>query len=125
MKTVEDYVEIRRAYFVEGKSIRQIHRELGVARETVRKALIHPEPEPYQLSEEHPAPVFGEYRARIEELIKERNTLPRKQRHTGKKIYQKLQVGGVSREPGTCSKLCQSTAPGPEEQNSLYSLRIR
>jgi DNA-binding transcriptional regulator LsrR (DeoR family) len=46
---VEDYAEIRRAYFVEGKSIQQIHRELGVARETVLKALIHPEPELYQL----------------------------------------------------------------------------
>ena len=49
MKTVEDYTRIRKAYFVEGKSIRGIHRELGVARETIRKAIVHPEPEPYQL----------------------------------------------------------------------------
>ena len=100
MKTVEDYAEIRRAYFVEGKSIRQIHRELGFARETVRKALIHPEPEPYQLSEERPAPVLGDYRERIQELIEESDTLPRKQRYTGKKIYQILQSEGYQGSAG-------------------------
>ena len=40
MKTVEDYEQIRKAFFVEGQSIRAIHRELQVDRETIRKAIV-------------------------------------------------------------------------------------
>ena len=39
MKQVEDYEAIRRAYFIDHKSIRAIHRELGYDRETIRKAI--------------------------------------------------------------------------------------
>ncbi len=36
---MEDKEEIRRAYYIKGKSIRQIHRETGHHRHTIRKAL--------------------------------------------------------------------------------------
>ncbi len=39
MINVEKREEIRRAFYVEGKKIRQIGRELGISRRTVRKAL--------------------------------------------------------------------------------------
>ena len=39
MIIVEDKEEIRRAYYIKGKSIRQIHRETGHHRRTIRKAL--------------------------------------------------------------------------------------
>ena len=39
MLTVEKYERIRRAYYIEEKSIRQIERELGHSYWTVRKAL--------------------------------------------------------------------------------------
>jgi len=41
MKTVEDYEQIRRAFFVEGLSIREIHRRLGIARKTIHKQVEH------------------------------------------------------------------------------------
>jgi hypothetical protein len=46
MKTVEDYEQIRRVFFVEGLSIRAIHRQLKVDRETIRKAIVQPAPQP-------------------------------------------------------------------------------
>lgn len=66
MKTVEDYEQIRRAFFVEGLSIRAIHRQLQVDRETIRKAIVQPAPQPYQLSQGRPAPVLGTYKKRIQ-----------------------------------------------------------
>jgi hypothetical protein len=39
MITVNEKEEIRRAHYIEGKSIRQIQREMGYHRETIRKAL--------------------------------------------------------------------------------------
>ena len=69
MLTVHDYERIRRAYYIEKKSIRQIGRELGHSYWTVRKALDASEPEPYQLSQPKVAPVLGPYKAQIEQLL--------------------------------------------------------
>lgn len=84
MLTVHDYERIRRAYYIDKKSIRQIGQELRHSYWTVRKALDAPAPEPYQLSEPRAAPVLGPYKAH----------LPRKQRYTSKKIYQLIREAG-------------------------------
>ena len=39
MKTVEEREKIRRAYYLEEKSCRQIALELGISRNTIRNAL--------------------------------------------------------------------------------------
>ena len=94
MKTVEDYEQIRKAFFVEGQSIRAIHRQLNVDRETIRKAIVQPAPQPYQLSQGRPAPVLGPYRKRIQELLDESEQLPRKQRYTAKTICRLIRAEG-------------------------------
>ncbi|MHB8779648.1 MAG: IS21 family transposase [Anaerolineales bacterium] len=94
MKTVDDYEKIRKAYYVEGLSIRAISRQLGHCRKAIRKALDHAEPEGYQRKKPHTAPMIAPYQSRIEELIKESEQMPRKQRYTGHKIYQLLQLEG-------------------------------
>ena len=73
MLTVEDREAIRRAYFVEEKSIREIARELHRSRKTVRKALASAETESYRLSGTRAAPVLGPYKARIDELLAPKN----------------------------------------------------
>jgi transposase len=94
MKTVDDYEKIRKAYYVEGLSIRAISRQMGHSRKAIRKALDHAEPEGYQRKKPHTAPMIAPYQSRIEELIKESEQMPRKQRYTGHKIYQLLQLEG-------------------------------
>jgi transposase len=94
MKTVEDYEQIRRAFFVEGLSIREIHRRLQVARKTIRKAIVEPTPKPYQLEEPRPAPVLGPYKERIKALLDESDKLPRKQRYTARTIYRIIREEG-------------------------------
>src|SRR5512142_1460106 len=94
MISVEDREKIRRAYFIDKKSLRQIAKELHVARKTVRKAIQSAEPETYTLREPRPAPTLGPYKQQIDDLLTENERLPRKQRYTSHKIYQVIQAEG-------------------------------
>lgn len=96
MITVEKREQIRRAYFLENKSIRKIARELGCSRDTVNKAIASAEPAAYTLAVSRPAPVLGPYKAQIDEMLAENERLPRKQRYTSHKIYEALQESGYS-----------------------------
>ncbi len=51
MKTVDDYESIRKAYYLEGLSIREISKRLHHSRRLIRKAIDHAQPEGYQLEE--------------------------------------------------------------------------
>jgi transposase len=91
---VEEREAIRRAYYLEGKSKRQIAREQNHSRKTVDKAIDNRTPQPYRLTKPKPALVFGAYRARADELLAENARLPRKQQYTGHKIFEILQAEG-------------------------------
>ena len=101
MISVEKREKIRRAYFIEEKAIRQIAREFKCSRPTVRKAISSAEPEKYTLTVPRPAPVLGLYRERIKELLAENEQLPRKQRYTGRRIYQTIQKEGYAGSEST------------------------
>jgi hypothetical protein len=76
MIKVEERETIRRAYYIEKKSIRQIARELHHSRDTVRKAIAAANPEPYTLQKPRRSPVLGPCKARIDELLEENKSLP-------------------------------------------------
>src|SRR5712692_1385859 len=90
MMTVENREQIRIAYFIEEKSKRQIAKEQHCSPKTISKALGDAEVQPYQRTVPCPAPVLGSYHARIDELLAENESLPRKQRRTTHKIYLQL-----------------------------------
>ncbi len=96
MIQVDERERIRRAYFLEGKSIRAIARELGHSRRTVEKAIESAETGEYTLQQPRAAPVLGCWMSRIDELLAENERLPRKQRYTGHTIYQLLQKEGYA-----------------------------
>jgi transposase len=101
MLTVDEYEKIRRAHYVEQKSIRQIAREQGHSRKTVKKALESGGPGRYTQKQAREAPVLGPYKARIEALLAEAQHLPRKQRYTSHKIYEVIRTEGyIGSEPG-------------------------
>lgn len=94
MISVEDRERVRRAYFVEHKTQRQIAKEMRMARKTVRKALESAEPASYTRRGPRPAPMVDPYKGYIADLLKEAEGMPRKQRYTGRKIFQLLQQAG-------------------------------
>lgn len=86
-----DQVEqIRRAYFIDGKSIHQIAREGHHHRRTVRKAIQDAGPPRYTLCQAKARPVLGPFVAIIDRWLAEDGTKPPKQRHTARRIYQRL-----------------------------------
>jgi transposase len=88
-------------YHLEEESGRQIARELGCSRPTVSRALSLEQPPTYTMSKPRSAPVLGPYQARREELLAEKQRLPKKQRYTAHKLFQVIQAEGyVGSEAG-------------------------
>ena len=124
MKTVEDYEQIRRAFFVEGLSIRAIHRRLKVDRATIRKAIVEPTPKPYQLEKPRPAPVLGPYKQRIRELLDESEELPRKQRYTARTIYRIIRAEGYQGSEGGVHNYVSKQRKGRRRKQAYLPLEF-
>src|SRR6266853_470852 len=90
MYTVELYARVRRAVQVEGKSERQVAREYGLARETVRKMLQYSIPPGYRRQQPAKRPKLDPWVGVIDAILNEDRERPRKQRHTSKRIHQRL-----------------------------------
>ena len=90
MLEVVDIEYIRKKYFIEGWSIRKINRQLGYARQTIRKALVSAQIPTYELQAPRPCPVMDPYREVILNWLKQDENAPKKQRHTAKRIYDRL-----------------------------------
>ena len=91
-----DWADIRRRVLVEGVSKRQILRETGMHWKTLQKMLTHPEPPGYRQRKVRAQPKLGPYQERIEQILKEDQLLPRKQRHTAKRIWERLREAGFT-----------------------------
>src|SRR2546426_4857968 len=87
---VELFEQIRRDRRREQLSIRELARRHGVHRRTVRQALASPLPPPRKTSERRPAPKLGPYRPLIDGWLIADREAPRKQRHTARRIWQRL-----------------------------------
>lgn len=94
MIKVDKIEQIRRAYYVEGKSMRQIEREYHHSYRTIKKALERAEADSYRLKEPREAPVLGPYQAQIKELLAQNDKLPGKHRLTGHGIYKQVWEAG-------------------------------
>jgi len=89
MITVDQYSYIRTANRVYGKKIREIVRDTGHSRNTIRKALSN-EHCGYSARKNQPYPVLDPYLDIIDSWLKGDKDKPRKQRHTAKRIYSRL-----------------------------------
>jgi len=90
MTKVELFEAIRRDKFVHGKGIRQIARERQLHRRMVREALMSAVPRPRKAPERKPTVLTQALRAQVDEWLDSDRTAPRKQRHTARRIWQRL-----------------------------------
>jgi transposase len=87
---MDQWNEIRRRVLVEGVSRRQVQRETGLHWKTLKKILEHSEPPGYRQRAPRAKKKLGPYVERIRQILKEDKALPKKQRHTAKRIFERL-----------------------------------
>jgi transposase len=91
---MEWWTKIRLEVSREEVSKRGILRREGIGWDTLKKILKHSEPPGYHLQEPRPKPKIGPYLERITQIIEADKALPKKQRHTAKRIYERLREVG-------------------------------
>jgi transposase len=92
MFKVELYGRVRRAVLVEGRSQRAVAREFGIARKTIQKMLRYSVPPGYRRQQAVKRPKLGPWLGVIDAILEEDKTQPAKQRHTAKRIFERLKA---------------------------------
>ena len=90
MYGVDLYLRVRLACHVDGLSQREAASRFGIARETVKKMLRHSEPPGYRRHQPAPRPKLDPFTAIIDRILADDRTVHRKQRHTSKRIFDRL-----------------------------------
>ena len=92
MYRVEFYAEVRRSVYVEGLSERAAARRFGLARETVRKMLRYSVPPGYRRAQPARCPKLDGFTGVIDQILSDDQQRPKKQRHTAKRIWERLRA---------------------------------
>ena len=88
-----DFLEIRKAHAA-GESIRSIARRLGHCQKSVARAIGSEtgEPLPYQRTQAVGYPKLGEFVGIIQQILRDDESAPKKQRHHAKRIFERLRA---------------------------------
>jgi transposase len=90
MKGVDTIARIRREFFVRGKTIKEIVRELHVSRNTVRKVLRSGATEFTYLREVQPLPKLGRWKGDLDRLLAANAAKPARERLTLMRVFEEL-----------------------------------
>ena len=89
---MEKWVEIRRRVLTGELGKRAACREYGIHWDTLQKILKHTEPPGYRRGEPRAKPKIEPFLPVIHEILKADRKAPRKQRHSAKRIFDRLRV---------------------------------
>ena len=106
---VEVYARVRRAVQVDGMSVRQAAREFGLSRKTIRRMLQFSLPPGYQRKKPVARPKLGPWLGVIDQILVDDQSQRKKQRHTAKRIWDRLKDehgfrGGYTIVKITCAR---------------------
>src|ERR1700742_4617254 len=90
MLVVETIAKIRRAYFVQGKAIKAICRELNVSRKVIRKVLRSEATEFHYHRDEQPIPRIGPGKEALDRLLETNESKPSRERLTLIRVFEEL-----------------------------------
>jgi transcriptional regulator with XRE-family HTH domain len=98
MKRVDTIARVRRAFYVQGWSVKRIVRELHVSRNTVRKILRTDETDFSYERERQPMPRIGPWQGQLEQFLSTNANKPSRERLTLIRIFEELR--GLGYEGG-------------------------
>src|SRR5918994_6558874 len=90
MKSVELYAQVRFAVQIEGVSRREAARRFGIDPRTVAKMLAFSVPPGYRRSRPPARPKLDPFTGIIDQILDDDASIPAKQRHTAKRIFERL-----------------------------------
>ena len=93
-KDMKQWTDIRVKVLRDGVSKREILRQTGMHWKTLEKMLQNDEPPGYRMKNPRGKPKSGPFLERIREIIESDKQLPKKQRHTAKRIYERIKQEG-------------------------------
>ncbi len=108
MLAVDTIARVRRAHFVDGKSIKQIAREFDLARNTVRRVLRSGETAFVYAREVQPRPKLGAWTERLEQRLSANERLPGRERLDLVRIFEDLQAEGFTGGYDTVRRYAQN-----------------
>ena len=107
MYDVDLYRKVRLACHRDGMSAREAALHFGINRRTVAKMLKHSIPPGYQQGVVRPRLKLDPFTAIIDQILQDDADRPKKQRHTAKRILERLRFFGLCDE-WTCFTLVES-----------------
>jgi transposase len=87
---MDHWAEIRRRVLVDGLSKRAACRAYDLHWDTLTKILEHPEPPGYRRTAPRPRPKLDPFLGAIHQILQDDKKAPRKQRHTARRIFERL-----------------------------------
>jgi transposase len=90
MYRVETYATVRQLVFLQGLSRREVARRLGISRDSVAKMCRYSAPPGYVRTKAVLRPKLGRLIGVIDAIVAADDTAPAKQRHTARRIWQRL-----------------------------------
>ncbi len=101
MKRVDLYGRVRHAVLIQVMSRREAARMYGIARRTVEKMLVFSVPPGYRRSQPVRRPKLDPFTGIIDQILEADKQVPKKQKHTSKRIFERLRdehgfTGGIT-----------------------------
>ena len=101
MKQVDLYGRVRHAVLIEGISQREASRIFGIDPRTVAKMLVFSVPPGYRRRQRASRPKLDAFTGIIDQILETDKLVPKKQRHTSKRIFERLRdehgfTGGIT-----------------------------
>ena len=89
---MDQWADIRRRVLVDGESKRSVQRHYKLHWKTLQKILSQPEPPGYRQSRPRAKKKLGPFLPVIEEILRQDRHAPPKQRHTAKRVFERLRA---------------------------------